>query len=96
MCKPELIDGLENIKLCLDCKFVHGLLCHRDQMFTSNAVTGYKTFVSKEHGCFTEREHDPNIVIRLYRKIIGHIPCGPEGKFWVEKVEPRACRDLLV
>ncbi len=100
MCKSELIDGSENIKLCLDCKFIHmgydERLCYRDQTFKTNAVTGYKIFVSKEHDCFNEREQTPNIVIRLHRKITGHVPCGPEGKFWTKNIGSSAPGGLLV
>ena len=86
MSKLELIDDSEDIRLCSTCKFIHTgydeTLCYRDQKFKIDAVTGYRAFVGKKYDCSTERQQNPNIVVRLYRKITGHVACGIEGKFW--------------
>ena len=90
--KSSSVDTLEeNRKYCKNCKFAHeftygGTFCYRDQRFKTDPVSGQRVYIGKKLRCGIERQQSPNLIVSLYRKITGHVACGPEGKFWAKYI----------
>lgn len=81
-------------KLCTDCRFYHvdnyGLrVCRREQMFKTSLVDGTKSFIGAEFNCTIERQSTPSLIVQITHKLtgraIGHIPCGSDAKFFVQR-----------
>ena len=86
-----------SVKTCNDCKFssmskscdppsVYEFWdCYRDLQHSVDPVTGKDKYFGTEYNCRIERQEKAGFIVRLYWKIVGHTPCGLDGRFFKEK-----------
>jgi hypothetical protein len=62
-------------------------VCRREQTFKTSLVDGDRSFIGNEFDCVIERQLSAGLIVRIFRKLTGHIACGADAKFFVQRVD---------